>query len=63
MFMATTASTTARGTAVARSQTVHAAVLAALIGLGIVYLVGFAQPSLLHNATHDSRHSLAFPCH
>jgi cobalt transporter subunit CbtB len=25
--------------------------------------VGLAQPDMLHNAAHDSRHTLAFPCH
>ncbi|HER27173.1 MAG TPA: CbtB-domain containing protein, partial [Rhodospirillales bacterium] len=23
----------------------------------------FAQPSTLHNAAHDTRHSIAAPCH
>jgi cobalt transporter subunit CbtB len=41
-----------------------AACAAALIlGVALVFLVGFAQPSVLHNAAHDSRHALAFPCH
>lgn len=33
------------------------------LGLALIFLVGFAQPSVLHNAAHDSRHALAFPCH
>jgi cobalt transporter subunit CbtB len=33
------------------------------LGLTLVFLVGFAQPMVLHNAAHDSRHALAFPCH
>ena len=36
---------------------------AALLGLSIIYGVGLANSSALHNAAHDSRHSLAFPCH
>ncbi len=28
-----------------------------------VLATGFAHPEALHNAVHDARHSLAFPCH
>jgi cobalt transporter subunit CbtB len=38
-------------------------VAAFALGLALIFLVGFAQPSVLHNAAHDSRHALAFPCH
>ena len=38
-------------------------VVLALLGVFVVWGVGFAQSSLLHNAAHDSRHSIAFPCH
>jgi cobalt transporter subunit CbtB len=34
-----------------------------ILGVALVFLVGFAHPSVLHNAAHDSRHALAFPCH
>ena len=38
--------------------------LAALIfGLGLFLAAGFAWPSTLHNATHDTRHALGLPCH
>ena len=40
-----------------------AAALAVLFGVVILFGVGFAQPSLLHNAAHDSRHAISFPCH
>ncbi len=36
---------------------------AALLGVFILFGVGFAQPSTIHNAAHDSRHALTFPCH
>ncbi len=49
--------------AVTRTAVVLPAVLAALLGLFIVYGVGIAQPDLIHNAAHDTRHALAFPCH
>ncbi len=38
--------------------------LAALaFGMFIVYMSGFAGASVLHNAAHDTRHSVSFPCH
>lgn len=39
------------------------AAFAALFGVFIIFGVGFAQPSLLHNSAHDSRHAVSFPCH
>jgi cobalt transporter subunit CbtB len=38
-------------------------VLSLLLGIGFVYLVGFAPVSAVHNAAHDTRHTAAFPCH
>ncbi len=38
-------------------------VIAAVIGLVLFVLAGFAAPSVLHNATHDTRHALGLPCH
>lgn len=40
-----------------------AAIIAALLGAFILLGSGFAQPEVLHNAAHDARHALAFPCH
>jgi len=37
--------------------------LALSLGLGVIFLVGFAPVSAVHNAAHDTRHSAAFPCH
>ena len=39
------------------------ALLAIILGAMLLYGVGFAQPSAIHDTAHDSRHSLAFPCH
>lgn len=39
------------------------AVVAILLGTFVLYGVGFAGASVLHNAAHDSRHAFAFPCH
>ncbi|MDR7036462.1 MULTISPECIES: CbtB domain-containing protein [Methylobacterium] len=40
-----------------------AIVIAALLGIGLVFLAGFAPASALHNAAHDFRHTQNFPCH
>lgn len=37
--------------------------LAGVLGLCILWLTGFAPMEVAHNAAHDHRHSLAFPCH
>ncbi len=36
---------------------------AILTGVFIISAVGIAAPDVLHNAAHDIRHGLAFPCH
>ena len=38
-------------------------VVLGLLGVFVIWGVGFAQPETLHNAAHDSRHAIAFPCH
>ncbi len=38
-------------------------IVAAAIGAFIIGMVGFSQMSVAHNAGHDYRHSMAFPCH
>lgn len=45
------------------SRRASAAVAAALLGMFLLYGVGFAQPQVLHNAAHDTRHAFTFPCH
>lgn len=39
------------------------AIFAFLLGLTLLYGLGFAGPAALHEAAHDGRHGLAFPCH
>lgn len=48
---------------VERSEALRAAVVALLLGLGLIFLTGFAYPEVIHNAAHDTRHGLSFPCH
>ncbi len=39
--------------------------VALAVFLGVVFIAGagFAGSEVLHNAAHDGRHVLAFPCH
>ena len=46
-----------------RAQVLRAALGAALLGVLLVWGVGFAPLEAVHNAAHDVRHSAAFPCH
>ena len=39
------------------------AVLTLAFGILVVLAAGFAQPSAIHNATHDTRHAFGLPCH
>jgi cobalt transporter subunit CbtB len=39
------------------------AIAAILVGLALFFTTGFAWPSTLHDATHDTRHALGLPCH
>lgn len=35
----------------------------ALLGMALLFLTGFGGASVLHDAAHDVRHSIGFPCH
>ena len=45
------------------SSRVAQLLLAAVCGMVITGFVGFSQIEAVHNAGHDYRHSMAFPCH
>ena len=50
--------------ALSRASARFAPALAALaFGIALFVATGFAWPSVIHNATHDTRHSLGLPCH
>lgn len=38
-------------------------VAAATAGLFLIFFAGFAQATVFHDSAHDTRHTLAFPCH
>ena len=37
--------------------------LAFITGLALLMASGYAQATALHDAAHDGRHAMAFPCH
>lgn len=45
------------------SDRVKAVTAALVIGVALIYTTGFAASTNVHNAAHDTRHGLAFPCH
>jgi cobalt transporter subunit CbtB len=59
--MATTTAPVLKATE--RSETLKAAFIALVLGIGLVFVTGFAHPELIHDAAHDVRHGLSFPCH
>jgi len=62
MLNAVTMQRSAARTAV-RAGVLIPALLAALLGLFVIWGVGFAGPSVIHAAAHDARHANGFPCH
>jgi cobalt transporter subunit CbtB len=51
------------GASVSRQSLLLQLALAGLLGFFIVGFVGFSHLDTVHNAAHDYRHSMAFPCH
>jgi cobalt transporter subunit CbtB len=45
------------------NETLKARILAVAFGTAILFVVGFSHSTTAHNAAHDTRHALAFPCH
>jgi cobalt transporter subunit CbtB len=52
-----------RSLSASKIETLKAALVALVLGLGLVYGAGFASSDSAHDAAHDSRHALSFPCH
>lgn len=46
-----------------KAETLRAALAALALGAGVLFMIGFAHSSEIHNAAHDTRHALSFPCH
>ncbi|MCX5578669.1 CbtB domain-containing protein [Kaistia terrae] len=59
---ATSATVIAAGQAQTGARMIPALVAVAF-GIFLFVGTGFAAPSMVHNATHDTRHALGLPCH
>lgn len=55
--------TTVDQQAVSETSTMVQMLGACLFGALILFAVGFMPMDAVHNAAHDTRHTLAFPCH
>ena len=45
------------------SQRAMAGMVCLFIGSGMIFTIGLSQVSAVHNAAHDTRHAIGFPCH
>jgi cobalt transporter subunit CbtB len=50
-------------TQVAVSHRVVAGLVCLFIGASAIFMVGLSDMSVAHNAAHDTRHAIGFPCH
>lgn len=55
--------TTSLGASVSTQSRYMQLALAGLLGIFVVGFLGFSHMESVHNAAHDYRHSMAFPCH
>jgi cobalt transporter subunit CbtB len=58
-----TTATSSLGASVSSQSRLLALACAAVLGIFIVGFTGFSHIEAVHNAGHDYRHSMAFPCH
>lgn len=45
------------------SQRIAAGLVCIFVGATLLYTVGLSDMALAHNAAHDTRHAIGFPCH
>jgi cobalt transporter subunit CbtB len=45
------------------SQRLAAGFISLFIGVSMVFAVGLSHIPAVHNAAHDTRHAIGFPCH
>ncbi|WP_132861291.1 CbtB domain-containing protein [Shimia isoporae] len=55
--------TTKTATIAATGSNTLAFAFTLVVGLGLLTVSGMAQATVLHDAAHDQRHAMAFPCH
>ncbi len=47
----------------AMSERATAGIASLFLGISMVFMVGLSHISAVHNAAHDTRHAIGFPCH
>ncbi len=57
------ATRTVSSSSVSISQRIALGVICLVCGSVLVFGAGLAQSETLHNAAHDTRHAIGFPCH
>ena len=45
------------------SQRIVAGLVVVFVGSALLYTVGLSHMAVAHDAAHDTRHSIGFPCH
>jgi cobalt transporter subunit CbtB len=45
------------------SQRIAAGLVSLFVGSLLLYTVGLSHMAVAHNAAHDTRHAIGFPCH
>jgi cobalt transporter subunit CbtB len=45
------------------SQRAIAGLVSIFVGCSMVFMVGLSHIPAVHNAAHDTRHAIGFPCH
>ncbi len=58
-----TESSLSSGIALGTQQRMAAGAIALIFGVFLIFGTGFAHSNTLHNAAHDTRHAVGFPCH
>ncbi len=48
---------------VLQTSTILKSLIVIAFGFSMIMLFGFASPELIHDAAHDVRHIMTFPCH
>ena len=59
----TTKTTTAATTGARADASLATILFVAFIGAALLFTAGFANAAVMHDAAHDTRHALSFPCH
>jgi cobalt transporter subunit CbtB len=49
--------------ALAQREALRWGITAILLGIVFIGVAGFAPLEAIHDAAHDTRHSISFPCH